>query len=155
MSTHEGELKAEARVWVERLGYVGLVPIAFAVLVLLFAAVDSPTGRFFSLWLMGYGAVILSFLGATHWGLGLARGSASARDFVAPVVAPLVGWLSLLLLPGAGLPLLLAGFVGWWLYERRRAGALGLPAWYQQLRYRLNGAVVLLLALGTLRVWFG
>ncbi|WP_421621796.1 DUF3429 family protein [Alkalilimnicola ehrlichii] len=146
-------LGPEARTWVQRLSYAGLLPFAFGVLVLLFAAVDSATGRFFSLWLMAYGAVILSFLGATHWGMSLARGTGDVRGLVAAVIPPLVGWLALLLLPWAGLPLLLLGFLGWWLYERRAAGVLQLPDWYQQLRFRLSGVVILLLALATLRVW--
>ncbi|RLK51224.1 uncharacterized protein DUF3429 [Alkalispirillum mobile] len=148
---------AEAQTWVKRLGYAGLLPFAFGVLVLLFASAHSPTGQFFSLWTMAYGAVILSFLGATHWGVALARGQATggAADYIASVVPALVGWLSLLLLPWAGMPLLLAGFLGWWGYERRVAARLQLPDWYQRLRFRLTGLVSLMLALAALLVWLG
>ncbi len=43
-----------------------------------------------------YAATILSFLGGTWWMIGLVTGSREAAPYIWGVVAPLIGWASLL-----------------------------------------------------------
>ena len=126
------------------LGYGGLLPFGALALLLVLEGVHR------ALWwpaLLVYGAVILSFVGALHWGFALALpglGSAQRRGlYVWSVVPALVAWPAVLwAAPGAG-ALLVAGLAAHWVQDRRllaRGGAAAalLPAWYLPLRTRLT-----------------
>ncbi len=139
------------------LGYGGLLPFGLGALGLLLA----PSGQ--ALWqtmLLAYAAIILSFVGALHWGFAM-----RADDNAAPwlyswsVVPALLGWVALLL-PGV-LPLLgsdshtgtvmaaallLLAYAAHYLQDRRLARHQSLPAWYLPLRLRLSTGAVLALA---------
>lgn len=130
------------------LGLAGLIPFAACAA----GAVLGPAGwRGLALAaLIAYGAVILAFLGAVHWGLALGGGEQEARQARARltlgVVPALVGWAALLLPAWAGLTLLIAGFLGVWAAEEagRREGLV--PARYLWLRRLLTLAVVVVLS---------
>ncbi|MEA5445999.1 DUF3429 family protein [Gammaproteobacteria bacterium AB-CW1] len=145
-----------ARRWVEILAYAGLLPFLAGALglLLLAAGITLPVGLgegFFIQWQLAYGAVILSFLGATHWGMGLAGGRGLGKgDFLAAVLPALLAWLSLLLPSSPGLMLLIAGFVLWWLYEYRISARLAYAGWYQAVRRNLSWTVAGLLLLSLL-----
>jgi len=96
-------------VWARRMGYGGLIPF---VLLALAIWVAEPAYRAFSgLALLGYGAVIASFLGAIHWGLVLRDASGQSLALLGWGVAPcLVAWMSLMAGPALGL-LLVAGLL--------------------------------------------
>jgi len=98
--------------------------------------------------LAGYGAVILSFMGAIHWGLAIAPGASVGGDalssrLVGSVVPPTIGFLVL--------AAAFAGLLGIDLRATRRGLA---PAWYPKLRVPLTVTVVaaLLVAAIALRV---
>lgn len=124
------------------LGYGGLLP--FGALVLLLWLDRS---RSASLWwpaLLAYGAVILSFVGALHWGFAIALPGPGAaqrqRLYGWSVVPALVAWPALLWgAPGASV-LLVAGLVAHWVQDRQLVARTGaaLPAWYLPLRTRLT-----------------
>ncbi|TCZ55380.1 DUF3429 domain-containing protein [Roseicella aquatilis] len=101
--------------------------------------------------LAAYGAVILSFLGAVHWGLAL-RAPASEAGAAAPrlwlgVLPSLLGWVALLLTPRPGLILLALGLLGTAAVETRAAARGLLPPDYLRLRWVLSlGASACLLA---------
>ncbi|HPF25042.1 MAG TPA: DUF3429 domain-containing protein [Steroidobacteraceae bacterium] len=127
-------------------GYLGLMPFAAALLgVALAAAFD---WREFALrFSIAYGAAILSFVGAVHFGLVVARRTPDTLAFVAGAIAPSLVAVAALLLGGQrGLALLTVGFGLFWLYENRRCSHL-LPAAYVNLRRNLSLAVCALLAL--------
>ena len=89
-------------VWATRLGYWGLVPFVVLALAIWFAG---PAYRAFSgLSLLGYGAAIVSFLGAIHWGLVM-RDTAlqSVALLVWGVVPSLGAWGALMMGPVPGL----------------------------------------------------
>lgn len=93
-----------------------------------------------------YGASILSFLGAVHWGAAL-RAPTSTResniDFAYSVVPSLVGWGASMMEPAAGLAVLAPAFVSVLVYDSARFGsAEGIPAWYVRLRRPLSAAAV-------------
>jgi len=124
------------------LGYAGLVPFALALAGLLVGGADS--AAYFSLQFVAYGAVILSFVGAVHWGVALCGGPSPARRMIAAVLPALAGWAALLLPPAGGGWLLLAGFLALRAWETTRVGRFGLPEWYLRLRSRLTFGVAIM-----------
>lgn len=103
---------------------------------------------------LAYGAVILSFVGALHWGWAMSSPSlddrARSARYAWSVVPSLLGWVALLLPNGMGLWLLAAGFVLHFGQDWRHARGAGAPGWYLPLRARLTAvatACVLLSAL--------
>ena len=129
------------------LGYAGLVPFVAGALGI--ALLDGVPQAFAARALLAYGAVILSFLGAVHWGAELARAERGAAGRLAAGVLPsLAGWVALLLPQRHGLALLVAALGVFWLYEHRVLGASRLPPGYLGLRRNLTLAACSLLALG-------
>lgn len=131
------------------LGYSGLAPFVAGVLGI--ALLEGEPRQFAARALVAYGAVILSFLGAVHWGLLLqteTTGTQSRR--LAAVLPALAAWGALLLSSSRGLALLAVAFGVFWLYEHRVAGERLLPAGYLELRRQLTVAVCALLTLGML-----
>jgi len=135
------------------LGLAGLLPFAAAALGS-HAAPDSWQG-FARGALIAYGAVILSFLGAVHWGLAL-RAPPEEQPFAMArlllgVVPALLAWIALLLPDVFSLTLLALAILGTagleqWVHSR------GLvPGGYMVLRWVLSiGAALCLMApLGT------
>ncbi|MCZ8252128.1 MAG: DUF3429 domain-containing protein [Hylemonella sp.] len=139
------------------LGYGGLLPFALGALGLLLM----PKGH--ALWqamLLGYAAIILSFVGALHWGFAMSASAADAPGLYSWSVVPaLLGWVALLL-PGV-LPLLgsdlrsgtvlaaallIVAYAAHYLQDRRLTRRQALPAWYLPLRLRLSSGAVLALA---------
>jgi hypothetical protein len=131
------------------LGYGGLIPfIVLAPASLL----DHHHGIAWSDALYAYGAIILSFVGALHWGLamslpGLSEGQRSAW-FMWSVVPALIAWLAVLFSPIIAAPLLVVGFIAHYLQDRRLAGQAALPPWYLPLRLRLTCVAVVSLIAG-------
>jgi hypothetical protein len=129
------------------LGYAGLLPFAAAALGT--ALLDGAARDFAARALLAYGAVILSFLGAVHWGLVLRAGAhGRMRPLVVGVLPSLAAWCALLLAVRHGLALLVVAFGAFWLYEHRVLGARVLGEAYLGLRRSLTLAVCSLLALG-------
>lgn len=100
--------------------------------------------------LAAYGAVILAFLGAVHWGLALrpAPGEAGAAGgrLVLGVLPALVAWGALLLPAAPGLALLAAGVLATAGVEQRAARRGLVPRGYLRLRWVLSlGAAACLL----------
>jgi hypothetical protein len=101
--------------------------------------------------LAAYGATILAFLGAVHWGLAL-RAPAAERGadwgrLGLGVVPALVAWVALLLPLPAGLGLLAGAILATAAAETRAAQAGLVPGGYLRLRWMLSaGAAASLLA---------
>lgn len=128
------------------LGYGGLLPfIATA----LGSVLD---GAHAALWLdalQAYGAVILSFVGALHWGFAMLATDLddAERDarYLWSVIPALLAWPALLLSGGLASALLLVGFLLHYWQDRRLVRHCALPAWYLPLRGRLTGVACLCL----------
>jgi hypothetical protein len=130
------------------LGLAGLIPFLVCALGVWFAP---PGWRGTSLIaLLVYGAVILSFLGAVHWGLALAQPghTRNGQRLVLGVLPALIGWTSVLTVPRYGLGLLVAGFGLVFLAERAAVADGALPQDYFALRRVLTLGAVLALAAG-------
>ncbi len=127
-------------------GWLGVLPFGLALACV--ALAPTPGLREFGLQLsLAWGAVILSFIAAVHWGLALAGFWRWDAGTVLGSVLPSVWAAGALLLGGSrGVALLVAGFGSFWLYEHHRLG-LSLPPDYLVLRRALSLTVCALLAL--------
>ncbi len=133
------------------LGYGGLLPFALTALGVL---LDAPHRLFWQQALLAYGAVILSFVGALHWGFAMAEHDpVDARGrFAWSVVPALAGWVALLLpmvwAQGYALAavVLIAAFVAHYIQDRQLARQRTLLDWYLPLRLRLSSMACLCLA---------
>jgi hypothetical protein len=129
------------------LGGTGLIPFIAPVVALW---LGSPAWRE-PAWavLHGYAAIILSFLGAVHWGAAL-RDNDPGRLWQAmgwSVVPALLAWVTLMLPHRHGVALLLLGFAAQYWMDRRAVTLGWLPAWYGRLRRALTAGVTACLAL--------
>jgi len=87
-----------------------------------------------------YGAVMLSFLGALHWGMefsgfGGHKGYARLALGAAPI---LIGWPTLALQPTMALVVQWVGFTGLWYADLKATHAGWAPKWYSQYRFYLS-----------------
>lgn len=127
------------------LGYGGLLPFA-ALVVGLWVVAAPELQSVLVRALLAYGAAILAFLGAVHWGFALVRPRADASRVLAIGVLPsLVAAASLLLAPEPALVTQIAAFGALWLYERRVLGEAFFGKAYLDLRRNLTACVIALL----------
>ncbi len=132
------------------LGVAGLLPfLAFG---LGSVSTNLITSRVAAYVLIGYGAVILSFVGAVHWGFTLAteHDPAERPRLLLGVVPALVGWAALALTlstlqPVLGLLVLIAGFILTAVAEWHGHSRGWVPGGYITLRLILTAVVVLIL----------
>ena len=95
---------------------------------------------------ISYGAAVLSFVGAVHWGLALAGYLPWRPVRIGAAVLPAIVGVTATILGGQrGLALLVVGFGVFWLYEHRGVGG-ELPPDYLSLRRNLSLVVCTLLA---------
>ena len=127
------------------LGYAGLIPFLAALAGFMLS--DAVRQQYFAQQFLAYGAVILSFVGAVHWGVALGGGRLRMMRMALSVLPALLAWAALLLPAAAGAWLLLAGFVGLRAWEASPPVAETLPGWYRNMRTRLTGLVGLLVLL--------
>lgn len=129
------------------LGYAGLVPFVACALAML--TVGEPRIRHVAEHLLiGYGAVILAFLGGVHWGLVLREHSGRAAAMLAIGVMPaLAGVASTFMAFEMAVVVQVAVFGGFWFYENRVLGPGLVPAPYLALRRWLSLAAIAALGL--------
>lgn len=128
------------------LGYLSALPFLAALLALLLTS--APLTATVEYLLVAYGAVILSFLGAVHWGRVLDAEPENRVPVVVGLLAvmpALVGWGTLLLPAEAALPLQALLFVAIYAVDRVALASLVLGGWYVRLRNRLTSLVVMVL----------
>ena len=122
------------------LGLAGLLPFAGAALLSLAA----PAWQEWALLaLRAYGAVILAFLGAVHWGFALQpeagqQGAGPARLMLG-ILPALIGWIALLMPVGLGLGLLAFALLATAAAEQWAAAQALVSRNYMMLRWILSG----------------
>lgn len=135
------------------LGYGGLLPfIALATL-----SVVAPThSLIFRAALIAYGAVILSFVGALHWGFAMTipvmSNQLRAKAFVWSVVPALLAWATYFLPGFIGAIVLILGFMAQYYRDQTLDSQVSLPAWYLPLRLRLTIVASLSMVIGAYTV---
>lgn len=128
------------------LGLGGLVP--FYLLSLPLWMTDPMYGYVLIDSMIAYGAAILSFLGAVHWGAAMWQGELEEAREEEPeemeraawarygwsVIPALIAWIGTLLVPFAGLMLLAVGIGLAYFIDLRACRAGFFPEWYEALR---------------------
>ena len=110
------------------LGLAGLIP--FVALALMAHMADPVHSRSAAAVLAAYGATIVSFLGAIHWGLGMRDPQGpQAPGLVWGVVPSLLGWAALVLQPAHGLLVLALTLVACVLVDHKKYPDHGLRDW--------------------------
>jgi hypothetical protein len=145
----------------EWLGYAGLAPFFASAITLLYAATmnDLPASQgetaamlrnYASLALYVYAAVILSFVGALHWGHALHRSELGGGWLVWSVMPALIGWIALMFpllslatryVDEATIAILLMGFAAQLTADFRIRRVLPksvLPDWFMRMRIHLT-----------------
>lgn len=130
------------------LGISGLIPFIAGLILTLSGDVSSPVVEGLALdgprVMLSYGAIILSFMGAIHWGTALEREPDRAWPYGVSVVPALYGWLiwglSLLNPTDSGLLMIALGlgFVILLVFDLVRGQAGDFPKWYPRLRVLLT-----------------
>lgn len=123
------------------LGYAGLLPFVAGALAVWWSRALSEQSLPADA-LATYAALIVSFLGGIHWGLGFVLAPPSPRRFVWGVMPSLGAWPALLMPPAPGLALLGLLLIVCYAVDRRVYPALGLAAWLT-LRLRLTAVASL------------
>lgn len=118
-----------------RLGQLGLGPFVLgAVLVWL---VDERAHGYTTQALSVYAALVVSFLGGIHWGIGFVQMDAPGSLFVWGVVPSALSWVAVMMPASSGLVLNGAMLAACYLVDRKVYPALGLARWLT-LRFRLS-----------------
>jgi len=122
------------------LGLAGLLP--FAASALGFHAAPEPWQGFAQGALIAYGAVILGFLGAVHWGLALRappdEAAIGPARLILGVMPALLAWVALLMPDVFGLSILALGLLGTAGLEQWAHGHGLVPGDYMVLRWVLS-----------------
>ncbi|KAK0548983.1 hypothetical protein OC845_003332 [Tilletia horrida] len=90
-----------------------------------------------------YGAVLLSFLGAIHWGFEFSKygGVIGNRRYIIGLVPFVIGWPTLLLTPNLALISQWSAFVVAWFVDLQATNAGWVPKWYSTYRFWLSVCV--------------
>ena len=129
------------------LGWAGVIPFAALVVVAVCGAPAYAGAGLAAL--VGYGAIILSFMGGVLWGLEMSQ-SRSQVGYAVSIVPALVAVSAMLSQATYGILLLLCGFAGLLAHDVKYSQAGSAPSWYPVLRWQLTGAVIALLSLALL-----
>lgn len=134
------------------LGLGGLIPfLAGAVAVWLFEPVAARVAQDMQ---VAYATVILSFLGAVHWGAALSRpdGARSWGWMGWSVTPALLAWFSVMMAPESALMALMACYLAAFAVDMQAVKKGLLPLWYLSLRRVLTTGAFLCLGATLLRL---
>jgi hypothetical protein len=121
------------------LGYAGLIPF---VIFSIASWISLPVVDDAVVILIAYAAVILTFIGAVHWGVVMSNNDDQhSMHLLASVVPSLVAWIALLIPVIPALIVLLLGFIIHILYDWSMHKKLVFPEWYLPMRVRLTSVV--------------
>ena len=134
------------------LGWAGLIPFALATLGI-HSEIDVLVRHGF-FWGTTYGAMILGFLGAVHWGLTM-QDERSPQWYIWSVTPTLLGFC-VLLIPHVEMRIfaLLPLFGLAWLVDHRATNGGLIPNWYMRLRSILTAGAVISLSVMLLAYLF-
>ena len=127
------------------LSYAGLIPF-YGLAGLSWLA---QTGNWALHALATYAAIVITFLGAIHWGRALDKMADSNQypTLLFGLMPALLGWFALLLPLELSLPMLAAGLMYVWGTEQMVFNDT-LPTWYRHLRHQLTAAAVIAVLIG-------
>lgn len=134
---------------VSTLGYAGLIPfIGLAIALWLSPEQYEPDIHHA---LLTYAAIILSFMGAIHWGVAIDIKSDKQKfQLGTSVIPPLLAWLALLLPLNYSYSILIVAFSLLCVFDCRMTKHSHLADWYPTLRVPLTTIVVATLIMSLL-----
>ena len=133
------------------LGYAGLIPF---IILSIGSWIEIPYLHNIVYVLITYAAIILSFMGAIHWGMAMSKtDNKQNKTFIISVIPALAAWFSLLIAEFFSLIILLMGFILLISYDLAVEKSQGFPGWYIPMRIRLT-FIVLLSLISTLLSFF-
>lgn len=125
-----------------RLGYAGLIPFVLGAALVWLLPPYSDEHVFALDGLARYAALIVSFLGGIHWGLGFRAAVPSAGPFVWGVAPSVLAWIAVLMPAYAGLVLLGGLLIVCYVVDRKAYRAHEVAGWLT-LRFRLTAVASL------------
>ena len=133
------------------LGYAGLIPfIIFSI----GSWIEIPYLYNTIYVLITYAAIILSFMGAIHWGMAMSKtDNKQNKYFITSVIPALAAWFSLLIPEFFSLIVLLIGFILLISYDLAVEKPQGFPNWYIPMRIKLTFVVLLSLVSALLSIF--
>jgi hypothetical protein len=135
--------KPRIPVLVIQLGYAGLIP--FMTLACVLWITPEIYAEKIHQALLSYAAIILSFMGAVHWGLAIDNKDHSINGFqlVVSVIPALIAWFSSMTAPLWNYSILIFTFVLLCFIDTYFVQKQSAPEWYLQLRIPLTVVVVI------------
>lgn len=133
----------KAKAW--SLSLAGILPFIAPVFWFYFAGDDAALVERAHLYMVAYGAIILSFLGGIRWGVALVQGH--ANHLILSVLPSLLAWACLLAPMAYQLPSLTLGFILQWIWDYKATKTDILPIWFGHLRSFISLCVVSLFGL--------
>jgi len=131
-----------------QLGYAGLIP--FVTLSIGMWALPEAYQAQASSALLAYAAIILSFMGAAHWGIAITGEKIDGWQMGMSVIPALIAWFASFTSPMINYSILIVAFAGLCVYDGRMVKQGKAPAWYPKLRTPLTAVVVASLILAEL-----
>ena len=119
----------------QRLAYAGLLPFVLGAALIWIVRADALP--YVATMLSAYAAVIVSFLGGIHWGLGFRSATAEPARFAWGVVPSLLAWVAVVMPPYAGLVVHGVALVVCYLVDRKVYPRHDASQWLT-LRFRLT-----------------
>ncbi|MEO1744902.1 MAG: DUF3429 domain-containing protein [Pseudomonadota bacterium] len=110
----------------------------------------------FTTLLLGYAAIILSFLGGIRWGVAMGDEAAKGRieTLALSVLPSLWAWVAAFIGGPTAFLMFAVGFLamGWW--DNKLVASGGAPAWFGTLRMILTGLVTITMLIASFVVRF-
>lgn len=126
------------------LGYAGLIPF---IVLSISSWLTPPLGHESIDLLVLYAAIILSFMGAVHWGAAVVNDTQNnSTHYTASVIPALVAWLAVLTTRPIAISLLLVSFIILYRHDCHVNDQLGFADWYLPLRKKLTVVVSICLS---------
>jgi len=136
----------------KQLGYAGLLPSLLLAVAVHMLSGEGAVRALASL--QHYAAVILTFVGAVHWGRALAKPENTVTEHQRlywAVTPSLIGWIALSMPVNAAMAVLIAAFLLCWWIDRMFYAGQPFAGWYLPMRTHLTLGVVAGLIIG----WLG
>lgn len=149
LTENDSEKEAAMPVIIALLGYGGAIPfvaLAAAHSLALYFPLVSPAAL-----LIGYGAVILSFVGALGWGSHLRDEQIEPSKYIWSIVPALIGWFALMAPLQMAASMIIIGLLTCWWVDRAHIKKGVWPKWMGRLRTHLT--VLACLSLSALLVF--
>ena len=123
----------------KQLGYAGLLPFLLLAVAVHLLSGDGAARALASL--QHYAAVILTFVGAVHWGRALAKPEntpAEHKRLYWAITPSLIGWIALALPVDAAMAVLITAFLLCWWIDRSLYSGQTFASWYMPMRLHLT-----------------